>query len=53
MLQQERSVKTIYTYIGIDEDGCGAYFIYDPETDKHYPVSKEKYEEVMKNVKST
>ena len=52
MLQQEKSVKIIYTYVGMDEDGCGAYFIYDPETDKHHPVSKEKYEEVMKNARS-
>lgn len=46
---------TIFTYIGIDlgtEDKT-TYWIYDPRTDKHYEVSKEKYDEVMKNVKSS
>ena len=41
--------KIIYTYIGIDDGIETAYYIYDPETDKHYKVTKEKYEEVMRN----
>ncbi len=48
---EKETVKTIYTYIGFDlgqGDETG-YYIYDPETDKHYKVSKEKYDEVMKN----
>lgn len=47
--------KLIYTYIGIDtingndDVALTSYYIYDPATDKHHKVSKEKYEEVMRN----
>lgn len=44
--------KIIYTYIGINDNVDCAYYIYDPSTDKHHKVSKEKYEEVMKNARS-
>jgi hypothetical protein len=51
---QQETMKTIFTYIGFDmgvEDETG-YYIYDPRTDKHHRVSKEKYDEVMKNANS-
>ena len=43
---------TIFTYIGLDlakpDSDHNAYYIYDPRTNKHHSVSKEKYDEVMK-----
>ncbi len=50
-MEKEVTPNTIYTYIGFaigEEDETG-YYIYDPRTDKHHRVSKEKYDEVMKN----
>ena len=49
-LEIDPNNKIIYTYIGIDDNVDMAYYIYDPETDNHHKVSKEKYEEVMRNV---
>lgn len=55
-MEKEMTANTIFTYIGIDPAKEGtdisSYWIYDPRTDKHYEVSKEKYDEVMKNVNS-
>lgn len=46
-----RKEKIIYTYFGLDygTDHGTAYYIYDPETGKHHQITKEQYEEVMKN----
>lgn len=41
--------NTIFTYIAFDVDKKDAYYIYDPRSKKHYEVSKEKYDEVMKH----
>lgn len=50
---EEVTANTIFTYIGFDlaKEGSdhSAYFIYDPRTDKHHEISKEKYDEVMKH----
>lgn len=45
--------NTIFTYIAFDVDKEDAYYIYDPRIGKHYEISKDKYDEVMKNVKSS
>lgn len=43
--------NTIFTYIGMDfgNEDKTTYWIYDPRTGKHYEVSKDKYDEVMKH----
>ena len=41
--------NTIFTYVAFDVDKEDAYYIYDPRTGKHYEVSKDKYDEVMKH----
>ena len=41
--------NTIFTYIAFDVDKEDVYYIYDPRSKKHYEVSKEKYDEVMKH----
>lgn len=54
MQQETMTPNTIFTYISFNRDIEGAddtYWIYDPRTNKHHEVSKEKYEEVMKNAK--
>lgn len=51
-IEIDHNEKIIYTYIGINDNVDCAYYIYDPSTDKHHKVSKEKYEEVMKNARS-
>jgi hypothetical protein len=51
MQQEVMEGKIIFTYISFPIDGDQeTYWIYDPETNKHYEVSKAKYDEVMKNV---
>lgn len=52
MQQETMTPNTIFTYIGFNratEGADDAYWIYDPRTNKHHEVSKEKYDEVMKN----
>lgn len=54
MQQKTITPNTIFAYIGFNrgiEGEDDKYYIYDPRTDKHYEVSKEKYEEVTKNAK--
>lgn len=43
--------NTIFTYIAFDPEAGDKFYIYDPRTNKHHEVSKEKYDEVMKNAK--
>lgn len=47
-MEKEMTKDTIFTYIGIDDNIDTAYFIYDPRTNKHHQISKDKYDEVMK-----
>lgn len=51
-MEKEVTKDTIFTYIGFDfgKEDETTYWIYDPRTDKHHEVSKEKYDEVMKYV---
>lgn len=51
MQEEVSNEKIIYTYIGFDDGLETAYYIYDPATDKHHRVSKEKYDKVMKNAR--
>jgi hypothetical protein len=45
--------KLVYLYMGIDRakegNDISAYFLYDPATDIHHEIDKEKYEKVLRN----
>lgn len=52
MEKEVMTANTIVTYVAFDPDNGDKHYIYDPRTDKHHEVSKEKYDEVMKHANS-